>query len=1169
MLRALLVAVLAAVAWAPSAVAATQLPPTPKFRHYTVADGLPSSRVYTTAQDHRGYIWVGTGDGLARFDGLEFKLFRHDPRDPRSLGGNDISTLLVDAAGRLWAGGGEGGGLNRLLPDGSGFRHWRHDPAVPASLAGDNVMDIVQAADGRIWVGVYAGGVDRLRADGTGFDHFSHREGDPRSLVSNQVFALHATASGRIWVGTAEGLDVIELDGTVRHIEFPGMPEGPWVWQIRGSDDQLRVSTVQGLFVVADGRVSGHLQPGGVVDGAVFASFRGHNGDVWVAARDSLYLLTAHGAVHRFQPQPLLPGGLPAHIITDVRADGEGGLWLSSPDAGLIYLSPDWRQFSRFIHRPGGEHDLRGNRIMALASSTGDTLLVGGISGHLDRLDPATGRVQPVAGSAALPDTSIVSLAQDAKGSIWVGTRKGLYRLRDQGLEKIDNPSLDGLIGSIVQGPRGLLVAPILRGVYRVDPSSLRVRRIALAFAAEGDKETMGMARIDGRIWRASKAGLSRLKADGTAFVAVDGVEPGQVNAFDLRDGALWLVRPSSLEQYRMAGAGVELVRRVTVEQGFPLVDMNRLFIDREGRVWLTSRMGLWRFDPVGGSFRRYGLGSGLPSPVFTNALVQRADGIVLAGTYHGIVGFRPGALQQRLRRPELVLERISVLRDGRRVALEPEHGRVAVDWDESGLRLTVQALSYVQPEHNHYRFRMHGFDSAWVSTGTRGTREFTGLPAGRHVLQVQAAGLSGVWAGLPGKLVFEVALPPWRTAWAWALYLLAALLLALLVWQMLRARLQRRLRVGLLEEQRRLAEQANEAKTRFLATMGHEIRTPMTGVLGMAELLTTTDLDSHQGDMVRTIRHSGELLLKLVNDALDMARIEADRFQLDAEPLDPVAVMREVAALEQGLAGSKGIELRVEHGEGVPGRVIGDAIRLRQILLNLLSNALKFTDEGAVVLSLTMDGDSLCYRVADSGPGMDVELQQRLFRRFEQGEAVSHSGGSGLGLAISKELTTLMGGRIAVDTEAGVGSTFVVTLPLPISEAASRPGDEAVDTTQCKRRQVLLVEDDATVAQVMVGLLRNQGHAVVHVGHALAALAEVDSGDIDTLLVDLDLPDLNGFELIRMLRARADGQSWHIVVVTARSNRDDERRAREAGADDFLRKPVSGKQLRAVLDSA
>jgi CheY-like chemotaxis protein len=384
------------------------------------------------------------------------------------------------------------------------------------------------------------------------------------------------------------------------------------------------------------------------------------------------------------------------------------------------------------------------------------------------------------------------------------------------------------------------------------------------------------------------------------------------------------------------------------------------------------------------------------------------------------------------------------------------------------------------------------------------------------------------------------------------------------------RRRVQRRHAYQLALHKQELAEQASAAKTRFLANLGHEVRTPMTGVLGMSELLLGSPLNPQQRSYTESIRHAGEHLLHLVNDALDLARIESGRLQLQAQPFALQGVIDDACTLMAALAEQKGLRFVVDNELAAGLCSVGDAVRVRQILLNLLGNAVKFTSNGEVRLKVRALAPSrgLYFEVSDTGPGISSDQQQRLFRRFEQADGArtaAQYGGSGLGLAICRELALAMQGQIGVESQLGVGTRFSVTLPLPLQMADATVGSAGVaEGHPLPPLRLLLVEDDDTVASVIIGLLSARGHEVVHAAHALAALREVSDAPFDVVLLDLDLPGLGGMELAGHLRNQ--GYAMPLLAVTARTDPGIEQRVREAGFQGFLRKPVTGDLLEQAI---
>jgi CheY-like chemotaxis protein len=377
-------------------------------------------------------------------------------------------------------------------------------------------------------------------------------------------------------------------------------------------------------------------------------------------------------------------------------------------------------------------------------------------------------------------------------------------------------------------------------------------------------------------------------------------------------------------------------------------------------------------------------------------------------------------------------------------------------------------------------------------------------------------------------------------------------------------------------EQERRNAEAANAAKSDFLATMSHEIRTPLNGVLGMAQAMARDKLPGAQKERLEVIRHSGEMVLALLNDLLDISRIEAGRLELEPGVLDLEALVQEAEAAFGPAAAAKGVALSVEVDPDAKGLWQADPTRVRQIVYNLLSNAVKFTERGAVVVRFALDRGALWVRVTDTGPGIAADRLEALFDRFVQAEASTarRYGGSGLGLAISRELARLMGGEVWVESKLGRGSTFHARLPLARAEAAEPAAEPAPSAAPepDRRLRILVAEDNETNQLVLKALLGQLGITPRVVGDGLAAVEAWRDGRWDLVLMDIRMPLMDGVEAarrIRELEAAERRPRTPIVALTANAMSHQAAEYLAAGMDGFVAKPIQVERLLAAINEA
>jgi signal transduction histidine kinase/ligand-binding sensor domain-containing protein/CheY-like chemotaxis protein len=1052
-----------------------------RFSHLTVENGLSHPIANIMAQDPQGFIWIATIGGLNRFDGHEVKVFKHNPDNPNSLSNDFIETMIIDQTGIIWIG--TYNGLNKFDPYTEIFTHYQHQPDDPRTLGFNFITSLYLDQTGLLWVGG-PGELDQFNPQTETFVRYRHHPDDPTTIGPGQVFSIREDYRGTLWLGQRSGGGLNWFDRRSQQFgRYNHKPDDPHSI----SDDSIYALHLDRAGELWVGTENGGLNrfnratntftryqseannPDSLSDDFVRDILEDQVGRLWVTTADGLNQLdrTSH-TFSRYRHNPADPASLSSNNTSRLFEDRTGGLWVTTFQ-GVNYCSPKYQQFRHYRHEAHNPNSLDAGSVSVIYEDTANILWVGTSKG-LNKVDRARRQVTRYQHDPDNPTSLsackfVNAILEDQSGKLWIGTVGGGLNYFDPQTEQFwlnDNYPVkphNSFILSIAQDHQGdIWVGDRNQGVYRFaqsgqclthyphhpdDPHGLSANTVRVIYVDRTytlwvGTETGGLNCFD---WRTETFSHYRHDPQDPTSISSDWVR----TILEDQAGNLWIGTQDGLNRLDRKTGNFRCYGK---RQGLTGTTVNGLLEDETGKdLWLSTFGGLLKFNPQTETFQDYDATDGVQKEFSYNSCYKSCSGELFFGGLEGLTAFHPEQIIDNDQIPPVVITNFLLFNEP--VSIGGASPLQQAIWATQEIILSDQdynfafefaALNYVAPERNRYKYKLEGFDQEWNQVHSRRRyAAYTNLPAGEYIFRVLGSTNHGVWNEEGASIKIKVAQPWWEK----------------------------------LRLEKEAAEAANLAKSTFLANMSHELRTPLNAILGFAQVMQRSQsLDEDNRDSLSIIIRSGEHLLTLINQVLDLSKIEAGRVTLDETDFSLTQLLNDLEDMFALKANEKGLQFLVERDEDVPEFVRTDEVKLRQVLINLLSNAFKFTQEGGVVLrvrskkdevgnreyevgSRKSEGNSkkddientdetsflpptprfasllptpyiLYFEVSDTGPGIAPDEIDQLFESFAQTETGRQiHEGTGLGLPISRKFVQLMGGDMSVSSEVGQGTIF------------------------------------------------------------------------------------------------------------------------------------------------
>ncbi len=1202
--------------------------PTHRFKHLGIDQGLSQSMITAICQDYKGFMWFGTRDGLNRYDGYDFKIYKADNYQKDALTDNHITSIYEDNRQQLWIGTLHGGLLVYSRAKDSFIRI--NSQAFPPEA---RYVSTITGHGDRIFISFLSGHVIQIstsRNEAVTNQHYLPAVRVLTRLTPGEtqgIFCISSSPDGTVWLNGAKGFTAYNRSGHPLHTSFKSYPtyvvdyrEGSPLSPVRNDklsplhndiykiktdlDQQHWMTSSLGLY---------HFNPkkkefilyrfDDSVVSLLPVTDRAGRKRVWMSThRRGLGVFHPETRTASFHSYSKLGGAEFRDMLLSIMYLGrDENIWLGTNGRGLLMYSENLSLFKTGRLATESSAENPGRSIYALFSSksrTGESILYSSLRALVQvNQDGIETSGQSIAAGLASR-----SITQDGKGNIWFGNKQGLFRydIRKRTAKQMLHNDGDMVI-SIYAESTSLIWYTTYSALCTFNPVTGARERFPFSPELSSRLESLFYSSIqpdpDGTLWIGTTNGLYHFDPAQRKFLRVFRNNTADRNSLSASEIKSVLPDPAHPGKFLWVGTtmGLNLLdkssgtfSRFTTLDGLPNNTIYGILPDNEGNLWLSTNQGISVMNRDTRTFMNFDVHNGLQSNEFnTGAYFKSSDGEMFFGGINGYNRFYPKEILIREKHLPITVSEVRLLnQDGAHPFRFSEDTPNRLAHDQNNINLTLTVPNYTSPGKTRYAYRIVNRDTAWIELGKSRTVTLTNLSPGSYVFQARGTNGSGKWDEGLVTMTFQISPPWWSSLPAQAAYLMISA--GFLYWFWLRYKKRTTARQQLeIERQKAFAIiELDKAKSRFLANITHEFRTPLTLINGHIERLKSGRHSEPPLQQYAEMERNSHQLLRLINQLMDLTRLESGKFPVRYEKRDLLSDLRDNVFAFKGIAGQNNIRLTLEIEADSElylseNQVYIDENIFTTIISNLLSNALKFTDSGGwikVYAGFDVRTRHLTVRVSDNGPGIPPDELHRIFDRFYQSDSTTVRGhaGSGIGLSLVKELVTLQRGSVAIESKPGSGCIFTVVLsegPQSTDDGITVQTDDHLpqreegltyrDTADSRQDipLLLLVEDHADLRKFIRESL-GDGYRFAEATNGADGLQAAIQLIPDLIISDVMMPGTDGLEFCQLLKNAELTSHIPIMMLTARATRDDRLSALETGADDYLTKPFSTQEL-------